>query len=135
MRGAAYAWANSRRLQALLADADIAYEHHPELAPTTQLRQLQYAEDGRRGVGKRSREELAAAYVRRYTAEVLDHVHLAAIVDTLPEHGVTALLCVEREPLACHRSLVSARLADRHGVTVEHLVPDGGHADGGSTPA
>ena len=55
VRGPAYAWANARRLQAALAQAGIAYAHHPELAPTTELRQLQYAEDDRQGVGKRSR--------------------------------------------------------------------------------
>ena len=55
VRGPEYAWANSLRLQAALAQAGIAYEHHPELAPTTGLRQLQYAEDDRQGVGKRSR--------------------------------------------------------------------------------
>ena len=60
VRGAEYAWANARRLQAALEDAGIAYEHHRELAPTTELRQLQYAEDDRQGVGKRSRAELAA---------------------------------------------------------------------------
>ena len=32
VRGPQYAWANSRRLQALVADAGIAYEHHIELA-------------------------------------------------------------------------------------------------------
>lgn len=60
VRGAEYAWANARRLQAALAQAGIAYEHHLELAPTTALRRLQYAEDARQGVGKRSRRELAA---------------------------------------------------------------------------
>lgn len=48
VRGRAYAWPNSRRLQAALAEAGIAYRHHPELAPTTALRELQYAEDRRR---------------------------------------------------------------------------------------
>ena len=57
VRGPEYAWANSLRLQAALARARIAYEHHPELAPTTELRRLQYAEDDRQGVGKRSRRE------------------------------------------------------------------------------
>ena len=51
VRGPEYAWANSCRLQAALAHAGIAYEHHLELAPTTELRQLQYAEDDRQGVG------------------------------------------------------------------------------------
>ena len=58
VRGPDYAWANSGRLQAALADARIAYEHHIELAPTTELRRLQYAEDDRQGVGRRTRHDL-----------------------------------------------------------------------------
>lgn len=54
VRGPDYAWANSLRLQAALAEAGIGYRHHRELAPTTELRHLQYAEDDRQGVGKRS---------------------------------------------------------------------------------
>jgi uncharacterized protein (DUF488 family) len=123
VRGPEYAWANSRRLQAALAEAGIAYEHHPELAPTTELRRLQYAEDDRQGVGKRSRRELAAEYSRRYTAEVLDHADLAPIVAALPGAGAAALLCVERDPQACHRSLIADRLTRQHGVAVEHLRP------------
>ncbi|MEA2496657.1 MAG: hypothetical protein QOJ29_4568 [Thermoleophilaceae bacterium] len=103
VRGSRYAWANSKRLQAALAEAAIAYEHLPELAPTTELRQLQYEEDARQGVGKRSRELLAPAYVERFTSERLDRVDLKRIVDSLPADGATALLCVERDPEACHR--------------------------------
>ncbi len=123
VRGPEYAWANSRRLQAALADAGIAYQHHPELAPTTELRQLQYAEDDRRGVGKRSRRELAAEYTRRYMSEILDRADLAPIVSALPSSGTAALFCVERDPEACHRSLVAQRLTERHHVTIEHLRP------------
>ncbi|MDN5920800.1 MAG: DUF488 domain-containing protein, partial [Pseudonocardia sp.] len=54
VRGPEYAWANSRRLQAALAHAGIAYQHRHELAPTTELRHLQYTEDDRLGVGKRN---------------------------------------------------------------------------------
>jgi len=124
VRGPEYAWANSRRLQAALARAGIAYEHHPELAPTTELRQLQYAEDHRQGVGKRSRRELAADYTRRYTTEILDRADLAPIASALPSSGIAALLCVESDPQACHRSLVAQRLIEQHGVTIEHLSPD-----------
>src|SRR5918997_3383120 len=120
VRGPEYAWANSRRLQAALADARIAYEHHPELAPTTELRQLQYAEDDRRGVGKRSRRDLAAEYTRRYTTEILDHADLTPIVSALPSSGTAALLCVEQDPAACHRSLIARRLTEQHGVPIEH---------------
>ncbi|HET9899769.1 MAG TPA: DUF488 domain-containing protein [Actinomycetes bacterium] len=123
VRGPEYAWANSLRLQAALAHARIAYEHHPELAPTTELRHLQYAEDDRQGVGKRSRRELAADYTRRYTTEILDHADLTRIVSALPSSGTAALFCVERDPEACHRSLIAQRLAEQHHVTVEHLRP------------
>jgi uncharacterized protein (DUF488 family) len=123
VRGTEYAWANSARLQSALADAGIEYHHHKELAPTTELRRLQYAEDERRGVGKRSRVELAAAYRDRYTREVLDCVDLGPIVDSLPAEAATALMCVERDPEACHRSLIAKRLAAAHGVSVRHLKP------------
>ena len=123
VRGPDYAWANSLRLQAALAEAGIAYEHHRELAPTTELRHLQYAEDDRQGVGKRSRRELAAEYTRRYTAEILDPADLEPIVSALPSSGIAALFCVECDPEACHRSLVAQRLAEQHHITIEHLRP------------
>jgi uncharacterized protein (DUF488 family) len=123
VRGTEYAWANSLRLQAALERAEIAYQHHKALAPTTELRHLQYAEDARRGVGKRSRAELAPAYRERYLREILDRVDLGAIVSGLPAEGVSALLCVERDPEACHRSLIAERLAADHGVAVMHLRP------------
>ncbi|GHH66689.1 DUF488 domain-containing protein [Promicromonospora soli] len=124
VRGPEYAWANSTRLQAALADAGIAYEHHLELAPTTELRRLQYAEDDRQGVGRRSRRELAAEYARRYTAEILDSADLAPVVSALSSGGTAALFCVERDPEACHRSLIAQRLADEHRVTIAHLRPE-----------
>jgi uncharacterized protein (DUF488 family) len=123
VRGPEYAWANSKRLQNALADAGIAYEHHRELAPTTELRQVQYREDDRLGVGKRSRSELAPEYARRYLLEILDQVDLEPLAESLSEDDVTALLCVELDPEACHRSLIAERLAERHGVTVSHIRP------------
>jgi uncharacterized protein (DUF488 family) len=125
VRGSEYSWANSARLQAALAEAGIAYRHHRELAPTTELRQLQYREDARLGVGKRSRSELAPEYRECYTREILDQVDLRPIVAELPTDGAAALLCVERDPEACHRSLIAERLAADHGVPVTHLRPLG----------
>jgi uncharacterized protein (DUF488 family) len=123
VRGSEYAWANSKRLQAALAEAGIEYRHHPELAPTTELRHLQYAEDRRRGVGKRSRAHLAPAYVERYTNERLDAVDLAPISAAMPADGATALLCVERDPEACHRSLAAERITAEFGLALEHIRP------------
>jgi uncharacterized protein (DUF488 family) len=123
VRGSEYAWANSQRLQASLADAQIGYEHHPELAPDTELRHLQYREDDRQGVGKRSRVRLSPEYIRVYTEEILDLMPLDPLVRRLPVHGIGALLCVEASAQACHRSLVARRLADRYGFEVVDLEP------------
>ena len=101
----------------------MAYEHHKELAPTTELRHLQYAEDARRREGKRSRTVLAQEYTTRYTREILDQAPLDAVAAELPTDGAAALLCVERDPEACHRSLIADRLAAEHDIAVSHLRP------------
>jgi uncharacterized protein (DUF488 family) len=123
VRGSEYAWANARRLQAALAEAGIGYSHLPELAPTTALRELQYREDERLGEGKRSRSVLAPEYVRLYTEEILDRVDLEPIVRWVGASRA-ALLCVERDPEACHRSLIAARLASDWNLDVTNLRPD-----------
>lgn len=123
VRGDDYAWANSVRFQATLTAAGVEYRHYRELAPTTELRQVQYREDARLGVGKRSRSELAPEYVQRYTSEIVDQVDLASITAAMPVAGSAALLCVERDPEACHRSLIAERLAAKNGVAVMHLRP------------
>jgi uncharacterized protein (DUF488 family) len=123
VRGSEYSWANAQRLEAALAEAGVTYEHRKELAPTTELRRLQYGEDDRLGVGKRSRMGLAPEYVERYTREILGQVDLGAIVEELPAEGASALMCVERDPEACHRSLIAARLASEFELPVMHLRP------------
>src|SRR5207237_10287353 len=94
VRGPEYAWANSLRLQAALEEARIGYRHVPALAPTIELRQLQYREDDRLKVGKRSRVELSEAYRRRYVREILDHADLGASLESLLDAPAAALLCV-----------------------------------------
>jgi uncharacterized protein (DUF488 family) len=123
VRGPEYAWANSQRLQNALADAGFAYEHHLELAPTTAMRKSQYAEDDKRKIARRDRFDLADVYVDAYTADVLDHADLDTLAETVRLKGPAALLCVERVPEACHRSLIAARMADRYGIAVGHIVP------------
>ena len=123
VRGPDYSWANSARLQRALAEADIGYRHVKDLAPTTELRQLQYREDDRQGVGKRNRIALAPEYAERYTEEILDPFDLDSLVAELPSDSTTALFCVERDPEACHRSLVAARLRSAYGLPVTDLRP------------
>ena len=123
VRGPDYSWANSARLQRALAAAGIGYRHVKELAPATELRQLQYREDDRQGVGKRNRVALAPQYAERYTREVLDPFDLGALVAELSGYSAVALFCVERDPEACHRSLVAARVCAEHGLPVTDLRP------------
>jgi uncharacterized protein (DUF488 family) len=123
VRGRDYAWANSLRLQNALSQAGIDYQHRLELAPTTELRHVQYAEDARQRVGKRSRVRLAPEYRERYTREILDHVDLGALEGELLANRTTAIFCVERDPEACHRSIVAERLEREHDVVIEHLRP------------
>jgi uncharacterized protein (DUF488 family) len=125
VRGSEYAWANARRLQEALGEAGIGYSHLPELAPTTELRELQYREDDRRGEGKRSRSVISDAYADGYTEQILDRADLAPIVNWIGA-SAAALLCVERDPEACHRSLIAARLQRDWGFSVLSLRPSSG---------
>jgi uncharacterized protein (DUF488 family) len=122
VRGSEYAWANAGRLQAALAAAGIGYSHLKELAPTTELRELQYREDDRRGEGKRSRTVLAPEYTRLYKEQVLDPADLDPLVKWIGT-SKAALLCVERDAPACHRWLIATRLRGEYGFDVEHLRP------------
>jgi uncharacterized protein (DUF488 family) len=122
VRGPEYAWANSKRLQAALSDAGLGYRHLKELAPTTAMRQAQYREDDRLGEGKRSRTHLAAEYTERYEEEILSGADLQPIVELAAEQ-LPALLCVERDAVACHRSLIAERLRREYGLEPLHLRP------------
>lgn len=131
VRGAQYAWANESRLRLSLHKAGIGYLHRRDLAPTTELRELQYAEDLREGVGKRSRRELAGAYVAGYTCEILDRADLDSLRREIEARGPAALLCVEGDPEACHRSLIARRMRARFGMQISDLLPDGVSTSGG----
>jgi hypothetical protein len=72
-------------------------------------------------VGKRSRIELSDEYRRRYLNEVLDRVDLGSFLESLPDNATSALLCVERDAPACHRSLIAARLHANLGVAILNL--------------
>ena len=122
VRGSEYAWANSRRLQTALAGAEIEYLHMKKLAPTTEMREAQYREDARRGEGKRSRTELAPEFRRLYTEQVLDPADLSPLIE-LARDRHPALLCVERDAGACHRSLIAGRVRGETGASVSNLEP------------
>lgn len=123
VRGAAYAFANSQRLQARLGELGIRYIHWLDLAPGQALRQMQEEADKASKTARRQRVALDPAFVAAYQRERLDNFDSLQFVAGLgPEARVVALFCVERAPAACHRSLVAERLAHDLGVRVVHLA-------------
>ena len=81
------------------------------------------ARNWRASTASATRTQLAREYRERYIAEILDRADLDAVVAELPTDRATALMCVERDPEACHRSLIAERLAKRYGLEELHLRP------------
>ncbi|HEY7044082.1 MAG TPA: DUF488 domain-containing protein [Nocardioidaceae bacterium] len=122
VRGAEYAFVNSARLQGRLEDLGIPYVHRLDLAPSEHVRRVQAEADEREGIAKRSRSVLGDAFVTAYTAEHLTDFDARGFLDETASTRPVCLFCVEREPAACHRSLLAAAL-ENAGASVEHLTP------------
>ena len=124
MRGATYAFVNSQRLQARLADLGICYVHRKDLAPSKTVRAKQAEADKATKTAKRQRTALGEVFIRAYQAECLTHFQPQSLFDDLnPDAQVVALFCVEQDPAACHRSLVADKLAKELNLEVEHILP------------
>jgi uncharacterized protein (DUF488 family) len=122
VRGADYAFVNSRRLQARLGDIGVAYVHRLDLAPSPETRRLQAVDDARMGVAKRLRSGLGDSFVRAYRDECLAKFDAHGFLADFGGDGPVCLFCVERDPAGCHRLLVAERLQE-HGAHVRHLLP------------
>jgi uncharacterized protein (DUF488 family) len=124
VRGREYVFANSGRLQQRLAEMGIRYLHLRELAPTPELRQRQAAADKAAGTTKRKRAALGEVFITGYREERLAAFDSRRFTGQVaPGARIVALFCVEREPAACHRSLLAERLHQDLGVEVVHLTP------------
>lgn len=124
LRGSEYAFANATRLQRELEELGIRYHHVLELAPSNAVREAQAEEDRASRTAKRQRTALGPAFIEAYGNECLSGWDSAAFLAGLgPEARRIVLFCVERDPQACHRSLVAERLERDLGVTVTHLCP------------
>jgi hypothetical protein len=122
VRGPEYAFVNSARLQQRLGELGIAYRHRLDLAPSSEIRQAQYAVDESMGIGKRNRSRLSPAFESAYAEECLTDFDADGFLAELGAAEPICLFCVEQDAAACHRSLVAARLA-QHGACVRHLLP------------
>lgn len=124
VRGATYAFVNSIRLQARLAELGIRYIHRKDLGPTKAVREKQAAADKATKTAKRKRTILGEAFIEAYHTECLAVFEPQSLLDELESDAkVVALFCVETAPEACHRSLVADKLAKSLNLEVEDILP------------
>lgn len=122
VRGAKYSFVNSQRLQSKLQDLDIQYGHILDLAPTTEIRDLQKEADAKQGELKRDRNELGKVFKIAYKNRILSNYDFDYFIEKLEEINANrvVLFCVEEKPQACHRSLVTDKL-ESLGYNITHL--------------
>ena len=123
VRGAKYAFVNSNRLQQRLIELEIRYGYVPELAPTTEIRELQKTIDKEKDEAKRKRQELGRIFVIEYKNRILKNFDFEQFFENLDQIGAKriALFCVEEHPEACHRSIVTDNLKNQYNYMVTHL--------------
>jgi uncharacterized protein (DUF488 family) len=122
VRGAKYSFVNSNRLQEKLNELDIKYGHVIDLAPTSEIRDLQKEADAKLGELKRDRNKLGKIFTIAYKDRVLDKFNFDSFIDKLDEVGANrvVLFCVEEKPEACHRSIVTDKL-EEIGYNITHI--------------
>jgi len=118
MRGTAYAFVNSNRLQNKLAALSINYLHLLDLAPTEAVRKKQKDADAKSGLPVRQRTKLSDDYVKAYKKHILAKFNFEDLFETLDILGSkkAVFFCIEKIPEACHRSLVTEALKKQYGI-------------------
>lgn len=123
VRGAKYSFVNSNRLQEKLNDLGIKYGYIQDLAPTTEIRELQKKIDVEKGELKSERQELGKVFITEYENKILGNFDFKKFFENLENIGANriALFCVEEHPEACHRSIIANKLADNFNYKITHL--------------
>ena len=140
MRGSKYKYVNSTYApkRSLKERKESTTRILKELAPTKEIRALQWQADKTEKTNKRDRLGLSESYINAYNKEIIKYrkrradkildpnnvleaaKELAGFPDEKPLQRYV-LFCVEQHADACHRSLVAARFRDKIGGKVKHL--------------
>ena len=114
VRGAQYAFVNSKRLQDKLEKLSIRYIYETGLTPTTEIKELQEKADEKNKIQRRKREELSDVFKNAYTKKILSHFDIGQFIQNLRDSGAKkiVLFCVEQLATACHRSLVTNKIKE-----------------------
>lgn len=123
VRGSKFAFVNSQRLQDKLKEIGVNYLHILDLAPTNEIREAQKEADKKAKVKKRERDELGEEFKNLYREEILEKYDLENLFSNLSSLNSknVVLFCVEKEPCACHRSLVTDKINAKYQIPVKHL--------------
>lgn len=123
VRGSRYSFVNSKQLQNKLKEIGVNYLHILSLAPTNQIRNLQKEIDLNNNIKKRERNTLGDEFISLYKNEILDKFdfeNLFLKLETINSQNIL-FFCVEKEPFACHRSLVTDLLITKYQTKIKHL--------------
>lgn len=123
VRGSKYAFVNSNYLQSKLAELGINYVYEKQLAPTRQIREMQWEEDKAEHQTKKTRDTLGHAFCRGYQQLILDVVNLDKLMASfnMMRAKNVVFFCLEEKPEACHRSLLVKRLAEKYHLEIVNL--------------
>ena len=122
VRGAKYKFVNSIWLQKKLNDLNIKYLYIKELAPTVDIRNIQKTIDKTVFESKHDRNKLGDAFIEKYKEIVIDNYDFDCFIHELKINNAekVVLFCVEENPNACHRSIVSEELSKK-GYEIRNL--------------
>ena len=122
VRGAKYKFVNSNYLQQKLLDLNVDYKHLKDLAPTSEIREVQKKQDIDSNIRKRDRGSLSSEFCCLYQEEILSDYNFSEELLAIERGESIAFFCVEQEHHACHRSLVTNCLsAINSSLEVVHL--------------
>jgi uncharacterized protein (DUF488 family) len=102
---------NKKKLQASLAAAGIRYVFLGEELGARTKDPSCYDEEGRVSYATLARTDLVRKGIER-------------LLTGMQQHRI-AIMCAERDPLECHRTILVSRELERAGVAVTHILHDG----------
>ncbi|BBM69631.1 DUF488 domain-containing protein [Rhodothermus marinus] len=122
VRGREYKFVNKNYLCQKLDKLGIRYVYLKELAPPREVRAIQRAVDQKKSILKRQRTLLSHAFIEAYKQACLSKISPVDIFAKLPvDSKRIVFFCVEKDPRACHRSILTDWIEQKENIPVVHL--------------
>jgi uncharacterized protein (DUF488 family) len=123
VRGSKYSFVNSIKLQEKLSKLNIKYIHQLDLAPSTEVRDLQKKADLQKNELKQNREGLDDTFKNAFKNLILNRFDSKSFIQNLQlqKSSKIVLFCVEEKACACHRSLIAKRIGEEFNLIIYNL--------------